>query len=682
MASLKPSAWTAAPNLRTGRLAANLNYARVRYQEGGSRLVLRRGREKARRLALGRVGAKLTATTKWLGVYEVMRARFEPEWYAAFYGLHAGGPYRDPFEHYVAIGARHGFSPSARFDEIAYRAAHPDVAAQIARGTVLSGYLHSLLRGSGATDQSFPMSAAATDSVAAPMNGPLATTVRTEFDADWYVDTYPDVAQLIAAGAVPSPLWHYVTEGARAGRAPNAWFDEQWYLQTYLDVANAKTSDDLPNGFFHFLTCGRAEGRQPNPTAPTSLRGTWTGLTSPVGIDRLAALEAMLTPMNYRVYPATGTRRANFMVPTLDDTLVFGGYIAALNFLKQLLDRGWHVRLLILDDVNATADRLRKRFAQDRLGASVVDRAEIINLARRSQILDISPDDSFIAYSMWAAHHAHILASAVGRRFMFFLQEFEPAFHLHDSMHALGTAMYQKPHFALFNSELLRRYFMAERLGVFAVDEEYGRRNSTVFEHALSIPRPPLAGELVRDGTRRLLFYARPEAHAGRNLFEIGVAALRRAVHQGVFADGEWSFDGVGTLATKASINLGRRNFLTIKPRLALGDYAEALRGFEVGLSLQYSPHPGVVHFEMASSGMIVVTNTFSNRLPADLLAISSNIVPVEPTPESIAYGLAESAARSRDVVACARGASGAWVTSWNQSFNDDVMSAVEAELS
>jgi len=659
-----------------------MRYARIRYQEGGSGLVLRRCVEKAKRLALGRVGAKLTATTKRLGACQLMRAQFDPDWYVTFYGLHATGSHTDPFEHYIAIGARYGFSPSPAFDEMAYRTAHPDVAAKIARGAVLCGYLHYLCRDKRAKRQLFPVSAAAPGSATYAMHGLLAATVRDEFDPDWYVDTYADVARILAQSAMPSPLWHYVTEGVRTGRSPNAWFDEQWYLHTYVDVANAKTSGDVPNGFCHFLNCGRAEGRRTNSSPPTSSDAIYNGLTSPLRIDRLAALELMLAPFTYRVFPATGTRRVNFMVPTLDETLVFGGYIAALNFLKRLLDRGWHVRLLILDDVNATSDRLRKRFALDPLGATVVERVEIINVARRSQVLDISTDDSFIAYSMWAAHHAHILASAVGRRFTFFLQEFEPAFHLHDSMHALGTAMYQKPHFALFNSELLRRYFMAERLGVFASGDEHGRSHSTVFEHALSVPRPPLPTELVRGETRRLLFYARPEAHAGRNLFEIGVAALRRAVAEGAFADDDWSFDGVGTLATETSIKLGQGNFLTIRPRLTVGDYAQALRGFEVGLSLQYTPHPGVVHFEMASSGMVAVTNTFSNRSPADLLAISTNLVPVEPTPESIARGLAHAAERSRDVAGCLRGASGAWITSWEQSFNDDVMASVEAEFS
>ena len=84
----------------------------------------------------------------------------------------------------------------------------------------------------------------------------------------------------------------------------------------------------------------------------------------------------------------------------------------------------------------------------------------------------------------------------------------------------------------------------------------------------------------------------------------------------------------------------------------------------------------------MAGSGMAVVTNTFSNRSAADLRELSGNLIGVEPTPQGVASGLAEAVAASRDVEARAKAAAtGPWVTDWAQSFNADVMAAVEAEL-
>jgi hypothetical protein len=678
---------------RGRRIVANLAYARTRYREGGTGLVLRRAARKARRLTRTWLGARLAQPAIRMGdtlatarvataasAPELMRPGFDADWYASFYGL-PSDPTADPFDHYVSIGARRGFSPSPAFDEMAYRGAYRDVNSDIELGTMLCGYLHYVLRGKEGRRHPFALADRLKGSADYPMHGDLADAVRAEFEPDWYRDTYDDVARIIAAGGMPSPLWHYITEGVSAGRSPNAWFDEQWYLNTYPDVATAKTDRGMPNGFVHYLRHGRAEGRRTNSNVPATLEDVFVGITRPVGIDRLAMLESVMRPFAHRVYPATGKRRVNFMVPTVDRTLLFGGYIAAFNFIKRLLDRDWAVRLLILDDEGASEKRLRDQFAPDSMCGSVLGRTEIVNLAGRNIELDITPDDSFVAYSMWAAHHADILASAVGRKFVFFVQEFEPTFHSHDALHAIGVSNYQKPHFALFNSELLRRYFLNERVGVFSDGEELGYKQSTVFEHALAIPRPPQADELKRGDQRRLLFYARPEAHAARNLFEIGVGALRRAVEDGVFDGGDWQFDGVGSLATETTVRLGRGRVLNMRPRLALGDYAEALRSYEVGLSLQYAPHPGVVHFEMASSGMAVVTNTFRNRSPDDLRAMSTNLIAVEPTTEALAEALGRATLLARDTEACVAGADGPWPRSWDDSFNDEVMETIEAEL-
>lgn len=562
----------------------------------------------------------------------------------------------------VLVGVHHTRSPTASYG---YRviASRPLLANAIKR---LRGTRTSRLTPGSGSD---------------PLAGLVATLVREEFQPDWYLSAYPDVAARIREGTLPSALWHYVEEGTHGSRSPNSWFDEQWYLHEYPDVAHAKATGIVPNGFVHYLRYGRAEGRQVNAASHASLAHEFNTLNRPVGLERLVGIEHVLAPVHHKVFPATGTRRVNFLVPTLDKSLLFGGYIAALNFLKRLLDRGWEVRLLITEDATCTTDRLVEQFAKDPIAASVVGRAELVNLAQRSVQLGITGDDSFIAYSTWAAHHADELARAVGRRFVFFVQEYEPAFHSHDSLHAIGAAAYRKPHFAVFNSAMLRRYFASEGIGVYSQGERYGQENSAVFEHSLAIPSPPRQEELVRGGVRRLLFYARPEAHASRNLFEVGVFALRRAVANGAFDDGTWTFDGIGSLATETSVPLGRGKVLEIRPRLSLDDYAGALREFEVGMSLQYAPHPGVVHFEMASSGMAVVTNTFVNRCVNDLVAISSNLVPAEPTPDALSLGLARAAVLSRDLPACVRGADGAFVRSWEESFNDTLMATIEAEL-
>ena len=44
-----------------------------------------------------------------------------------------------------------------------------------------------------------------------------------------------------------------------------------------------------------------------------------------------------------------------------------------------------------------------------------------------------------------------------------------------------------------------------------------------------------------------------------------------------------------------------------------------------------YTPHPSLVPLEMASAGMLTVTNTFENKTAEALAAISPNLIAAEP---------------------------------------------------
>jgi hypothetical protein len=75
------------------------------------------------------------------------------------------------------------------------------------------------------------------------------------FDARWYVQQYPDVAEAHAR-----PWRHYLRHGWKEGRDPNTWFDVSWYLDQNPDVASSGAE---PLG--HYLERGWREGRDPGP---------------------------------------------------------------------------------------------------------------------------------------------------------------------------------------------------------------------------------------------------------------------------------------------------------------------------------------------------------------------------------------------------------------------------------
>ena len=177
---------------------------------------------------------------------------------------------------------------------------------------------------------------------------------------------------------------------------------------------------------------------------------------------------------------------------------------------------------------------------------------------------------------------------------------------------------------------------------------------------------------------RRLLFYARPEPHAARNMFELGVLGLARALSEGAFA-GHWEFNGIGS-TRRGRVALGRSS-MRLLPRSDQSTYAELLRGHDVGLALMYTPHPSLVPIEMAAAGMVVVTNGFENKDAAAMRAISSNISAVAPTIEGVAAGLAAAAARAGDAAARAAGAEVNWARGWEEAFPDPLLDRIIGAL-
>jgi len=85
------------------------------------------------------------------------------------------------------------------------------------------------------------------------------------FDADSYLERFPDIKAAVDSGKLQSALHHYVAFGHGEGRLPRRYeVDEEWYLTTYPDVAKAVKSGHIGNATQHFENFGFAEGRAPN----------------------------------------------------------------------------------------------------------------------------------------------------------------------------------------------------------------------------------------------------------------------------------------------------------------------------------------------------------------------------------------------------------------------------------
>ena len=96
-----------------------------------------------------------------------------------------------------------------------------------------------------------------------------------EFDDEYYIREYSDVAEKLQSGELASAHDHYINDGYFEDRFPRSiQVDEQWYLKTYSDVADAVASGDIRSAKQHFIKSGFKEGRL--PSEDWSLSGTKT----------------------------------------------------------------------------------------------------------------------------------------------------------------------------------------------------------------------------------------------------------------------------------------------------------------------------------------------------------------------------------------------------------------------
>ena len=85
------------------------------------------------------------------------------------------------------------------------------------------------------------------------------------FSEQFYLETYPDIAEAYAAGGIADLKQHYVEHGYFEGRigAP-VDVDEEYYANHNEDVVAAMTRGNLESITQHYQQSGYAEGRIPS----------------------------------------------------------------------------------------------------------------------------------------------------------------------------------------------------------------------------------------------------------------------------------------------------------------------------------------------------------------------------------------------------------------------------------
>jgi hypothetical protein len=373
-----------------------------------------------------------------------------------------------------------------------------------------------------------------------------------------------------------------------------------------------------------------------------------------------------IRPLGVRV-DSSAPRRVNLLIPEINFANFYGGYIAKFNLARRLVEHGQNVRIITVDQCPYQPDEWRRHIGDYEGLGDIFERVDVACCFDRGQALAFHPDDSVIATTWWTAWIAADLIRHLNRdRFVYLIQEFEPFTFPMGSYFALARASYGFPHFACYSTRLLQEYFEQERIG-FLHGSGANPDASMYFENAIIRYNPGEFESGRRDTGRRLLFYARPEAHASRNMFEIGYLALSAAIERGLFPP-EWSFHGIGSPHGDIDLPAGRR--LRMLGKFGLGEYRHRLLEYDLGLALMYTPHPSLLPLEMAAAGQVVVTSECLNKTAAKMAAISPNILAAPSTIEGVTATLTRAVSTVAERSAPLRQPAVAWANTWDDAFD------------
>jgi glycosyltransferase involved in cell wall biosynthesis len=528
-------------------------------------------------------------------------ALFDPSWYSARYGSHFSSD-QDPLSHYLQTGWVQHFAPIPLFDGEYYLANNPDV-----RSAKVKPLRHYIEFGSkeGRRPHRF-------------------------FDPIYYNQHYQDVFR---AGI--EPLTHYCLAGWRELRNPCGEFDVANYLNQ-LQFAGQPPAEPVS----HFLSSGAQDGFKPAPAsiaAPIDIQLERGEVEFKGGLYQPPhGLIPWFNPLNAIIDDSLSERPTlNVLVPGLGMKHMSGGPNTALNIAYRLAKAGITVRLVATDapldaDDGPFWDHIGKVSGVGERLANV----ELVDASQRSAPFRIGSNDVFFATAWWTAQMVKYIVPRLSvKTFVYLIQDYEPILHPYSSQSAMAEETYGLDIIPVINTSLLADFLRLNKIGRFA-NEEFASR-ALAFEPA--VDRTHFYHEETTGEKRTLLFYARP-TNGIRNLTELGIGALQKAIAMGWLDPSQWRFVGMGEKFEP--ISLGGGAMLEAAPWVDFEGYAAQMRGADVLLSLMLSPHPSYPPLEMAACGKPVVTSRCANKDAEALSLISKNIIAVEPTIDAIALGL------------------------------------------
>jgi O-antigen biosynthesis protein len=322
--------------------------------------------------------------------------------------------------------------------------------------------------------------------------------------------------------------------------------------------------------------------------------------------------------------PAVGDApRLNLIIPSVNPTATFGGIRTALDLFASLGDDSVRKRILTLAPVDPDGEAAVPDYRLLSLASDDDPVRSLVSLGGPAAgSLAVGGGDRFVATFWTTAELAVWIRAWQAERYgsrstalAYLIQDFEPGFYPWSAQYVLALETYNDPDHtvAVFNTSLLRDYFHANGLG-FTREFVFEPRMAAALRRRLAEPNEPRR--------RQIVIYGRPTT--ARNAFPLLIEGLRvwRLGHPGA---GTWSVVSVGQ--AHAEIDLGGGVTVRSLGKLGLDVYATLLRQAAIGVSFMVSPHPSYPPLEMATMGLLTLTNRFGGK---DLATWHTNITTLE----------------------------------------------------
>ncbi len=251
--------------------------------------------------------------------------------------------------------------------------------------------------------------------------------------------------------------------------------------------------------------------------------------------------------------------------------------------------------------------------------------------------LETSEKDIFLSTSWWsseAVRHVNLR-----HKFFYLLQEVELFFYPHGDDRLLCGRVLDNPNINyIINSKLLHDYYVNKGFADVA-------KRSIHFEPAFpEYMYSPGENSFKEKPKYRLFFYSRPRNP--RNLYFTGLKCLDQALSLGIINRDEWEIVLAGSGVPKIRFSNGVEP--TILGQLGWADYLKFVNTIDLGFCLMYTPHPSYPPLDLASSGAVVLTNTYENKQALD--QYSKNIICANLDDESMLKGFEVAIRLSKDM--------------------------------